>query len=143
MEDLLLGTIFGGIVGFLSGYYFYLLPKEEKWNEEFIIDKQTLNRFLIKVRFELELLIEQLNEVDVLNRDILYLRRLLNEDPLTLSFGDKNFSSRSLQPVRDAREKVEEIKTYVEKGEFKEFELKRFISDLSKIRMRIVSIKDE
>lgn len=141
----------GGIIGYLVSWYFYHKPQEDKWDEEFASDKQRLNRFLEKVKYEVELILEGIKEYEKelengnkleLKIDTLYFRRLLNEDPFTLSFGG-NFSHQALKPVIEARNLIDDLKDYLKKGEFKKSELIKLSSEITKFRLKIISIKFE
>jgi hypothetical protein len=141
----ILSLIIGAVLGALVSWFFYLLPKEEKWDEDFVMDKQQLNRYLEKVSFELKLIIEFINENEKINdkfkiENLLYFRRLIHEDPFTLTFGNKNIKSEKLKPVREARDLIEHIKFYIELGEFDKNKIKRYQSDITKLRLAIISI---
>lgn len=142
------GLLLGGVIGFILNWLFLFFNKEDKWDEQFMLDKQILNRFLEKVRFEINLIVEQIEEYekqgsnDELKFDTLvYFRRLLNEDPLTISFGDKNFKFEDLQPVRDARIAINQLKEYVSNGQFNKNELIKTSSNLLQIRIKLISFK--
>lgn len=142
-----LGLFGGAILGFVTNWLFHLYNKEQNWDEQFIMDKQNLSRFLEKVKFEIELIIEKTEEheqdpeTELKFDTILYFRRLLNEDPFTLSFGDKNFESSQLKPVREARDLVEDLKDIIVKGEFNKNKLKKINSNITLIRMALIRIK--
>ena len=149
MEIDWISLLLGWSVGILTSWFFYQLPKEEKWDDNFSNDKQRLNRFLEQVAFELDLLIENLQDYEEIDDEKIalkfdtlpYFRRLLNKDPFTLSFGDSNFESKALEPIRNARDLIDQLKTYTKVRNFDKNTLQKYRSNIYKLRIKILSIK--
>ncbi|MCM3667018.1 hypothetical protein M3204_21690 [Mesobacillus subterraneus] len=147
--SLIVGTIFGAIIGFLLNWIFHLRNKEEKWDTDYFDDKQILNRFLGKVAFELDLIIEQLKEhekqsvrglMTMERNQFLYLRRLLNEEPITYTFGDENLTEDDLEPVLEANDVINRVKSVIEKGDYNKVNLIKLRSEITQTRLKVLKM---